>query len=250
MKRGRTNSFDGNPSPFKKPKLRSSTTPPLPNVSMEDISQIGHGLCDDVIDLLQPTTATTTWKGGRDQNQDSFYVDNSYDSQKLKDILENTDFTSLRTLCLPTDESNIKNLNKSIFIVAVFDGHGPLGDLGSSLACSTIPIQIHEFCPAITLNQNYIYDAIIKAFKIAQNQLLEQARTKEQLEQEYGTTANIAVLWSGNNLTVANGILKKQDFPFISLTFVFKSGIAELCCIERKKMVCINYEKNNISDFK
>ena len=211
MKRRRSSGeSEPNPSPFKRPKLRSSTTPPLPSVSLEDIPNFLNGQDDiDEIDLFSPITGLATWTGERGQNQDTFHIDKSYDPQQIKNILENTDVTKLKKLCVVAQDDTENKTNKSIYIIGVFDGHGSLGDLGSKLACSLIPTYIHQLCPPLTLKENQICDSIKESIKKTQNQLLEQAKTKAIQEQEYGTTANIAILWN-NNLTVANGKNRKN----------------------------------------
>merc|ERR1712137_140732 len=80
--------------------------------------------------------------------------------------------------------------------------------------------QIHQESPAVVLRETHIQDAISTSISKTQNLLLEQAQTKETHVQEYGTTAIIGVLWSGQNLTVANVgdsraiLIRKQNNEF------------------------------------
>jgi len=52
-----------------------------------------------------------------------------------------------------------------------------------------------------------ISQAFCNTLAFIQEQLLALASQKESYLQEFGTTVNIGVIWGGNRLTVANGML-------------------------------------------
>ena len=205
MKRGRKEtSISPSSSPFKVPKLTSSSTITAGDsyISLGDLGS--SSLCEEQLSVFQPTSGASSWTGGRSQNQDCYYIDERYNSEDLVKLLKSTDHQTLRTMCTASSKSGQEVRNVNLSISAVFDGHGSFGEEAAFLAKENISKLIYSGAPVLCMREDHIKSTISVACSSTQDLLLEHARKKEDLKQEFGTTAGIAVLWGGNYLTVAN----------------------------------------------
>ena len=183
-------------SPFKVPKLSKSSrlSSERNTIALGDLS--GSSLCDDIISIFQTSSGAASWIGGRSENQDCYYTDESFNSEKLQTIIKHSEPHQLSVLCSSLNKQSANaSINPYIYISAIFDGHGQYGNSAAQSAKEIIPKVIHQVSPTLCLRDEHIRSSISISITAAQEQILTDAKLKDSMKQEYGTTAAIAVLW-------------------------------------------------------
>ena len=183
---------------------------------MELSSSVG----EEPLPIFQPFVGSSCWQGGREENQDEVYWEDTFQAHTLVDLLRKSNVEDLKRMCLFEGTLGASPAPPSIAVSAVFDGHGPLGSLAACLSKEQLPQLLRSNAPPlcfgetipgsighsdVSQDEEQIRGAICTAISSTQEALLTQADTVDPTKKEYGTTAVIAVLWGGNQLTVANG---------------------------------------------